>query len=96
MEVWRLIESPPGAGDWNMAVDAALMESVAAGGICCLRFYSWSEPTVSLGYFQEKFEGKPAVSGINGKLDIGYIEPLAAPKSVSMPQMAIRIGAGTP
>jgi len=53
MEVWRLIESPPGAGDWNMAVDAALMESVAAGGICCLRFYSWSEPTVSLGYFQE-------------------------------------------
>ncbi len=53
METWRLIESPPGRGDWNMAVDAALMESVAAGGACCLRFYTWSEPTVSLGYFQE-------------------------------------------
>jgi lipoate-protein ligase A len=52
MNSWRLIESPAGPGDWNMAVDAALMESVAASGQCCLRFYSWSEPTVSLGYFQ--------------------------------------------
>ena len=35
-----------------MAVDATLMESVVARGDCCLRFYAWSEPTVSLGYFQ--------------------------------------------
>ncbi|HEY4308302.1 MAG TPA: biotin/lipoate A/B protein ligase family protein [Pirellulales bacterium] len=52
MNSWRLIENPPAAGDWNMAVDAALMESVAATGQCCLRFYSWAEPTLSLGYFQ--------------------------------------------
>ena len=52
MNSWRLIESPAATGGWNMAVDAALMESVATTGQCCLRFYTWSEPTVSLGYFQ--------------------------------------------
>ncbi len=52
MNSWRLIESPAAPGDWNMAVDAALMESVADGGACCLRFYRWAEPTLSLGYFQ--------------------------------------------
>ena len=52
MNAWRLVECPPVRGDWNMAVDAALMESVASRGACCLRFYAWSEPTVSLGYFQ--------------------------------------------
>jgi len=52
MNAWRLVASPSGAGDWNMAVDAALIDSVVDSGTCCLRFYSWSEPTVSLGYFQ--------------------------------------------
>ncbi|HVU90420.1 MAG TPA: biotin/lipoate A/B protein ligase family protein [Pirellulales bacterium] len=52
MNAWRLIESPAAAGDWNMAVDAALMDSVAAGGPCTLRFYRWEAPTLSLGYFQ--------------------------------------------
>jgi lipoate-protein ligase A len=53
MNVWRLVECRPAGGEWNMAVDTALIASVAAGGVCCLRFYAWSEPTVSLGYFQE-------------------------------------------
>ncbi len=35
-----------------MAVDEALLHSAAAGGAPCLRFYAWSEPTLSLGYFQ--------------------------------------------
>ena len=48
----RLIVDPPLPGDWNMAVDEALLES-AAEGIACLRFYQWSEPTLSLGYFQQ-------------------------------------------
>jgi lipoate-protein ligase A len=52
MNAWRLVECPPARGEWNMAVDSAMMESVAASGECCLRFYAWSEPTVSLGYFQ--------------------------------------------
>lgn len=52
MNSWRLIETPPADGAWNMAVDAALMQSVADGGPCVLRFYRWEVPTLSLGYFQ--------------------------------------------
>jgi lipoate-protein ligase A len=51
MKVDRLIVDPPQPGDWNMAVDEALLRS-AAQGITTLRFYEWSEPTLSLGYFQ--------------------------------------------
>ena len=35
-----------------MAVDEALLESAGETGVPALRFYSWSEPTLSLGYFQ--------------------------------------------
>ncbi len=35
-----------------MAVDEALVEGAAAGCGCCLRFYRWAEPTLSLGRFQ--------------------------------------------
>ncbi len=48
----RLIVDPPARGTWNMAVDEALLESAACGGPATLRFYQWSEPTLSLGYFQ--------------------------------------------
>ena len=34
-----------------MASDELLLE-LAEEGICSLRFYTWAEPTVSLGYFQ--------------------------------------------
>lgn len=53
MNAWRVVESEAQPGDWNMAIDAALMESAAVSGECCLRFYTWSAPTLSLGYFQE-------------------------------------------
>lgn len=36
----------------NMALDQAILESVDHGGPPTLRFYQWSEPTLSLGYFQ--------------------------------------------
>lgn len=36
----------------NMAIDEALLQSVAQGGQPALRFYGWSRPTLSLGYFQ--------------------------------------------
>ena len=48
----RLIIHAPAAGAWNMAVDEALLESAAGGGVACLRFYQWAEPTLTLGYFQ--------------------------------------------
>ncbi len=39
-------------GTWQMAVDEVLLESAAASGLATLRFYRWSQPTLSLGYFQ--------------------------------------------
>ncbi len=49
--VCRLLFDPPGAGAWNMAVDETLLDSAAAGR-ATLRFYTWHEETLSLGYFQ--------------------------------------------
>ena len=39
-------------GARNMSIDQSLLEAVDAGGPAVLRFYGWSEPTLSLGYFQ--------------------------------------------
>jgi lipoyl(octanoyl) transferase len=46
---FRLIDTPPAPGPWNMAVDAALAESVRGGGAPVLRFYRWSPRCLSLG-----------------------------------------------
>ncbi len=35
-----------------MAVDEVLLESASLHGAVTLRFYSWSAPTLTLGYFQ--------------------------------------------
>lgn len=48
----RVLVDQPAAGAWNMAVDEALLLSAAAGGTPVLRFYRWSAPALSLGYFQ--------------------------------------------
>jgi lipoyl(octanoyl) transferase len=42
----------PAQGTWNMALDEALLERAAQRSSPVLRFYQWSEPTLSLGYFQ--------------------------------------------
>jgi lipoate-protein ligase A len=47
-----IIEPAPAPGAWNMAVDEALLEAAIAEQRCTLRWYQWSEPTLSLGYFQ--------------------------------------------
>lgn len=39
------------SGPYAMASDELLLE-LAEEGVCSLRFYTWLEPTVSLGYFQ--------------------------------------------
>lgn len=50
----RLIIDPPSLGVKNMSLDEALLHSVAAGtSPSTLRFYQWSQPTLSLGYFQK-------------------------------------------
>ncbi|EMI19828.1 biotin/lipoate A/B protein ligase [Rhodopirellula maiorica SM1] len=49
----RLIELAAAGPAENMAIDQALLESVDRDAVPTLRFYTWSEPTVSLGYFQK-------------------------------------------
>lgn len=46
---WRLVETPPAPGAWNMAVDQALADGVQAGGPPVLRVYRWRPPCLSLG-----------------------------------------------
>jgi lipoate-protein ligase A len=52
METARLIVDNPAPGAWNMAVDEALLQSATGTRLITLRIYGWSEPTLSLGYFQ--------------------------------------------
>jgi lipoate-protein ligase A len=49
----RLIVDPPLPGAWNMAIDEALLVDAIENGIATFRLYRWSEPTLSLGYFQK-------------------------------------------
>jgi lipoate-protein ligase A len=51
-----LLESEPHSGAWNMAVDEALLETAVREGLATFRWYRWSEPTLSLGYFQVESE----------------------------------------
>lgn len=48
--VLRVIDAGPGAPEWNMAVDEALLRRP---GPPTLRLYSWSPPGLSLGWFQD-------------------------------------------
>jgi lipoate-protein ligase A len=59
--VWRVLVDPPLDGPSNMARDEALLRAAEAGGSPpTLRFYRWSPPTISLGYFQDPAELAPA------------------------------------
>jgi lipoate-protein ligase A len=58
MSALRIIVDAPASGAWNMAVDEALVETAATTGGAALRLYRWSEPTLSLGYFQAAADRK--------------------------------------
>ena len=50
---WRLLITPPADGATNMAVDEAILHTLADGsGRPTLRFYRWQPPCLSLGYNQ--------------------------------------------
>lgn len=51
----RLLPFASADGATNMAADEALLGSAVRGG-AALRFYTWTEPTLSLGYFQHASE----------------------------------------
>ena len=48
----RLLPFAAADGPTNMAADDVMLDSAADAGVASLRFYGWTEPTVSLGYFQ--------------------------------------------
>ncbi|MST95328.1 MAG: lipoate--protein ligase family protein [Pedosphaera sp.] len=50
---WVRLDSGPGAPAHNMAVDEALLEAAPALGQPVLRFYGWTEPAATFGYFQK-------------------------------------------
>src|SRR5262252_7382894 len=50
---WLLINSGLGNAALNMALDEALLEAVSRLQKPVLRFYGWTEPAASFGYFQK-------------------------------------------
>jgi lipoyl(octanoyl) transferase len=52
-ETWLLLNSGPGAADFNMALDEALLEFAAQLGKPVSRFYGWTERAASFGYSQK-------------------------------------------
>lgn len=68
-----IVDTAPQSGHFNMAMDEALLELGATRGVCVCRIYRWSEPTVTLGYFQAKqaeqispFPNLPIVRRLSG------------------------------
>lgn len=55
-ETWLILESGPCAPAFNMALDEALLLSAAQLAGPVLRFYGWTEPAASFGYFQRVAE----------------------------------------
>jgi lipoate-protein ligase A len=55
-EIWRLIPPLKASGKTQMSLDLWLLERHRQGKHPpCLRFYTWSEATISLGYHQHQY-----------------------------------------
>ncbi len=50
--LWFHLQSGSGEPAWNMALDEALLEFAAISKQPVLRFYSWTTPAATFGYFQ--------------------------------------------
>ena len=53
---WLLLNSGPRPPAFNMALDEALLEAMPRLGRPVLRFYGWTEPAATFGYFQKYAE----------------------------------------
>lgn len=64
---FRLLPFDSLTGPTNMAADEAMLESAAERGIASIRFYTWAEPTLTLGYFQSAAarEQQPNLSSLS-------------------------------
>jgi lipoate-protein ligase A len=56
---WRMVSAYDMPGDYLMALDEVLLESVIAGGTPVVRFYTWRPATLSLGVNQPVGEIDP-------------------------------------
>jgi len=56
---WGWFDSGIGEPAFNMALDEALLESAAMAGRPVLRFYGWTVPAATFGYFQRHSEIEP-------------------------------------
>ena len=54
---WLLLDSGKCGPAFNMALDEALLEAVGRLDRPVLRFYGWTEPAATFGYFQ-KYAGR--------------------------------------
>ncbi len=102
----------PRSGVENMALDQRLLEVAAAEQCVLLRVYRWSEPTLSLGYFQPYVQrlthshssDLPVVRRATGggaivhRYDWTYC--IAVPEQISVgdarPRSGVNVGASTP
>ncbi len=50
---WLLLNSGSCPPAFNMALDEALLESMLRLGLPALRFYGWTQPAATFGYFQK-------------------------------------------
>jgi lipoyl(octanoyl) transferase len=57
---WLLLQSGPCESAFNMALDEALLEAMPRLGQPVLRFYGWTEPAATFGYFQKFAEVESA------------------------------------
>lgn len=53
---WLLIDSGKREAAFNMALDEALLENSSVSGRPALRFYGWTQPAATFGYFQKYSE----------------------------------------
>jgi lipoate-protein ligase A len=60
----RLLPTLDSPGATNMALDEALLRSALDRKEASLRFYTWAEPTLSLGYFQMHADRRPGVAWV--------------------------------
>jgi lipoate-protein ligase A len=56
MNCWLLLDSGKGDAAFNMALDETLLEQVSRLGQPVLRFYGWTQPAATFGYFQKSAE----------------------------------------
>jgi lipoate-protein ligase A len=52
-QLWWFLNSGAGEPAFNMALDEALLKSAARLGAPVLRFYGWTAPAATFGYFQK-------------------------------------------